>query len=156
MTYRRMQFAKPLVGFSMTMAILSACGRGPTDNGTTSQDQLSHRGPPSEKFKNVMILGKGSDPAPDGLFSGRFVEDGNCLLFETTTGGRHNPVFAGSASINRDGDALVIEIGNNLAQAGELIRVGGGSSADIKELTPAQRSCAQSIFIIGAVIDEKS
>lgn len=140
-----------LIRIASLLAGLSIAGcTGPTTDPESTSVQANSRG-----FANVRILGADADPAPQDISTGRFVVVRDCLLFEVEDGARHNPVIAGSASVARDdAGAPRIILQGKPVRIGQRLRVVGGGSADIPQLTDAQKACAQSIFVMGQVLDD--
>jgi hypothetical protein len=105
-------------------------------------------------FQNVRIMGAEAAPAPDGIATGRFVREGDCLLFVVDGGKAYNPVIAGEASIERaaNGEPVITPQGEAI-DLGRRIKVAGGGSGDVTNLSEAQRRCSDSIFVVGEVLE---
>jgi hypothetical protein len=148
----------PLFAFAALAS--AACG----EQGSTRTDgriDPAQPDPPAavaanKRFANVQIVGAVAAPAPDGIATGRFVRKGDCLLFEADGGKAYNPVIAGEGSIEHalNGEPILSVRGRTIG-LGQRIKVGGGGSGDVTNLSEAQTACSDSIFVIGEVFDER-
>ena len=100
-------------------------------------------------------MGANAAPAPEGIATGRFVRQGNCLLFVADGGKAYNPVIAGAASITRapNGEP-VVSMQAKAISLGQRIKVAGGGSGNVTNLSEAQKKCSDSIFVMGEVLDD--
>jgi hypothetical protein len=157
-TRARHRFARPSVLTGMFSRVASlvpllcivACS---AEDAETSRSAAKASAP---LFQNVRIVGAEAAPAPDGIATGRFVREGDCLLFVADGGKAYNPVIAGEASIGRAADGEpVVSLQGKAIELGRRIKVGGGGSGDVAGLSEAQRKCSDAIFVVGEVLDER-
>jgi hypothetical protein len=133
--------------FAVLLAFAACACSVPAGNDTAEQR-------PVPQFSNYRIIAEPEYPTPDSFSNGKFITVGSCLLLETESGRRFNPVFPHGTEVTVAPDGKVaISFSGRVVNQGNVVPLKGGSG-EYGQVGSLDSSCAEKNFIVGGLRDQ--
>lgn len=129
----------------LTALTVSACSPGSGE--PAGQDRAA-------EYRNYRIFAEPGYPTPDSFSNGKFITVGRCLLLETESGRRFNPVFPHGTEVRVTAEGKVaVSLNGRVVNEGTVVSLKGGSG-EYGQTGSLDRDCADKNFIVGGLRDQ--